>query len=99
VSAYLGPNNRISFHQGLFPRGTSKQAEGCKFSFVYLDIELYRATLESLEFFHPRLSRAPVLIVHDYLLSGVHKAVAEFSECHSETFVPLNGSQVLFVKG
>jgi hypothetical protein len=99
VAAYLGPDDRISFHPGLFPKDTGKQVEECKFSFVHLDVDLYRSTLDSLEFFHPRLSRGAVLIVHDYLLSGVHQAVAEFSERLAETFIPLNGTQVLFVKG
>jgi len=36
------------------------------FSFVFIDVDLYQPTLESLNFFYPRLSKGGVIVIDDY---------------------------------
>ena len=37
-----------------------------QFSFVHIDVDLYRPTLDSLRFFHPRLKAGGWIVVDDY---------------------------------
>ena len=53
----------------------------CKFSFVHIDVDLYEPTLQSLEFFFPRLVDGGIMICDDYnlkLFDGSKKAWDEF---------------------
>ena len=43
-----------------------KDVKDRKFSFVHLDVDLYQPTLDSLEFFFPRLVKGGCLVVDDY---------------------------------
>lgn len=52
-----------------------------KFSFVHLDIGIYEAYKECLEFFYPRLSHSGIILLNDYdkpRWPGCTKAVDEF---------------------
>ena len=48
-----------------------------KFSFVHIDVDLYKPTLESLKFFFPRLVKGGIIICDDYnskIFDGAKKA-------------------------
>jgi hypothetical protein len=74
---------RMFFHKGAFPQVTGRYAEDYRFSFVHIDVDLYRSVLDCLGFFYYRMTRGGVIVVHDYLLdatwgSQVKKAVDLF---------------------
>lgn len=88
----------VHFYKGLFPSTAGPVADK-KFSFVHLDVDLYVATKDSLEFFYPRMSKGGVLISHDYINApGVIQAFTEFFADKPEPLIEMSGSQVLFVK-
>ncbi|MFZ2152019.1 MAG: TylF/MycF/NovP-related O-methyltransferase [Minisyncoccia bacterium] len=101
---YLEGYSNIHFYKGIFP-ATSGPIQDKKFSFVHLDVDLYKPTLDSLIFFYPRLSPGGVIISHDYRdtpefhNSGVKKAFDEFFSDKPEIVIEfLEGTQCLVVK-
>jgi hypothetical protein len=94
-----GYSDRITLHEGLFPRDTAAAVAHLRFSFVHLDMDLYDGTLDALRFFWPRMNPGGILISHDYpLLSGVVRAFREFFADEEAPFIPLSGQQCLAVK-
>ena len=76
VQNYLSGYAAVSFHQGIFPAtGTVIKDEA--FSMVFLDVDTYKSTKESLEFFYPRLNPGGVILCHDYQCPGVRRAVED----------------------
>lgn len=70
--------SNISFYKGFFP-DTAGPIKNKMFSFVHLDVDIYKSTLDCLEFFYPRMSRGGAIISHDYGAAvGVTKAFDEF---------------------
>lgn len=83
------PENCI-VKKGYFP----ETAEGLEdeFAFVSIDANLYKPTIEGLDYFYARLSRGGYIFLHDYnneLDEGVKQAVLEFCEKNDVGFVPL----------
>jgi O-methyltransferase len=98
VSNYLKAFPSVHIYKGLFPV-TSGPIQGKKFSFVHLDVDLYKGTKDSLEFFYPRMSRGAILMCHDYIYQqGVRKAVDGFFANKSEPVIEMSGNQALVVK-
>jgi hypothetical protein len=88
----------VEFHQGVFPKSAAP-VQDRRFSFVHLDVDLYRGTLDSLEFFYPRMNAGAILISHDYVIAeGVNRAFTEFFADKPEAPIELIGYQVMFVK-
>lgn len=91
----------VHFYPGLFPT-TAAPIKNKKFSFVNLDVDLYKSTRDCLEFFYPRLSKGGILISHDYgggiTARGVRQAVDGFFKDKPEPVIELSGSQCLIVK-
>jgi len=56
VKSYLKNYPNVHFYKGLFP-ATTEPVGVKKFSFVHLDVDLYKSTLDCLKFFYPRMSR------------------------------------------
>lgn len=70
--------SNIYFYKGLFPL-TAEPVKDRIFSFVHLDVDIYKSTLDCLDFFYPRMSRGGVIVSHDYYgAKGVTKAFDEF---------------------
>jgi O-methyltransferase len=89
----------VHIYPGLFPQETGQHVEHCRFSFVHLDVDLYRSTLDALEFFYPRMNRGGVFVSHDYLtFESVRRAFAEFFEQRPEPVIAGAGSQCLVVR-
>lgn len=98
VKAYLANYEQVYFYPGLF-LATAEAIHGLRFSFVHLDVDLYESTLSALEFFYPRMSRAAMLISHDYVeFPGVRKAFDEYFEGRRQPVLELTGNQCLVVK-
>lgn len=70
----------VKLYKGWIPE-RFKEISGQKFSFVHIDVDLYRPTIDSLEFFFPRLVEGGVIVVDDYGMTqfpGCKKAVDEY---------------------
>jgi O-methyltransferase len=68
-------------------RDSLPQCADQRFSFVHLDIGIYDAYRECLEFFYPRLSSGGIILLNDYGKArwpGCTKAVDEFLSSKSE---------------
>ena len=71
------------------------------FSFVYIDADLYKSTLECCDFFYPRLLKTGVILFDDYLsptATGVKKAVDEFFTGKAEYPIVLPTCQAMVFK-
>ncbi|MBY8982721.1 MAG: class I SAM-dependent methyltransferase [Candidatus Lokiarchaeota archaeon] len=82
VKKNIGNLNNVIIRKGIFPE-TTEGLESETFAFVYLDADLYKSTLEGLNFFYPRISKGGYLLIHDYhnpqeSNAGVMRAVNEF---------------------
>ncbi len=82
VKKNIGDLNNVVIRKGIFPE-TTKGLETEKFSFVYIDADLYISILDGLRFFYPRISQGGYLFIHDYnnpqeSNAGVLRAVREF---------------------
>lgn len=76
VQEYLSSCSTIHFHPGLFPE-TGKAVQDKKFSFVYLDVDMYQSTKDSLDFFYPRMNSRGIIMSHDYQFPGIKKAFVD----------------------
>jgi O-methyltransferase len=65
VLRYIGDQKNLVVKKGHVP-GTFAGLESERFSFVLLDMDLYKPTISALDFFYARLSIGGYLMVHDY---------------------------------
>lgn len=87
----------VEFHVGEFPASASG-LNGCRFSFVHLDVDLYTSTLAGLSFFYPRMVSGGIILSHDYsMLPGVERAFAEFMRDRPERPIELPSTQAMIV--
>ena len=102
VRSYLGTDDTVRFHRGVFPASTAGLPADLRFRFVHLDVDLYQSTLDGLRYFHPRLVPGGVLISHDFnsiSCPGVRKAFEEYFAQVEECVLPLFDTQCIVVKG
>lgn len=98
VKIYLKKYKNVFFHKGIFP-DSGKSVEERRFSFVHLDVDIYKSNRECLKFFYPRMNKGGIIIIHDYLSSpGIKKSVDEFFRDRPEPVIMLSGLQCLIVK-
>jgi|SRR5271165_5685255 len=98
VRNYLAAFPDVHINKGLFP-ATSGPIADKRFSFVHLDVDLFQPTLDSLEFFYPRVNAGGMFLIHDYLWAeGVRKAVQEFFASRPEMILELAGAYCGIVK-
>lgn len=101
VNIFVNGNDNVHFHPGYFPNSTMQLKEK-KYAFVHLDADLYKPTLEGLNYFYPKLSPGGVIIVHDYnhTWDGIRKAIDEFSPTIQESIIEIADWQgsVMIVK-
>ena len=98
VKNNLKNESNIKFYKGIFP-ATAGPVSNKKFSFVNLDVDIYKSTKDTLEFFYPRMSKGGILLSHDYsYYNGVKKAFDDFFTDKPEPVIALCESQCLVVK-
>jgi len=98
VQSFLSGFPNLHFYKGYFPE-TAGPIKDHSFSFVHLDVDLYKTTLEALQFFYPRMNLGALVISHDYLkFPGVRQAFEEFFDSKSETVIELIGDQCMVCK-
>ncbi|MBC7450254.1 MAG: class I SAM-dependent methyltransferase, partial [Cytophagales bacterium] len=101
VKEYIDGNDRIFFHAGYFPE-TTKGLKDESYAFVHIDADLYKPTIDALNYFYPKLSPGGVILIHDYNHNweGVEKAIDAFALTIPEVFTGIADWQgtVLLVK-
>lgn len=102
VKGVLKGYPNVEFYKGVFPGTlTPRLLNETRFSFVNLDVDLYRSTTDCLEYFYPRLNKNGILVSHDYNSingSGVKKAFDEFFSGKQEHVIELWESQCMIIK-
>jgi len=98
VKEYLSSYKNVHIYKGFFPEFNSDVVKDKKFSFVHLDVDLYDSTIDSLEFFYPRMSKGGCIISHDYFAEGITRAFDEFFADKPEVLIELPEDQILIVK-
>lgn len=98
IENYLKDYSGVEIHKGYFPCETGKFIEHKRFSFVHLDVNLYKSTKECIEFFYNKLNPEGIMLIDDYdYCEGVKKAVDEIFK-GKKTLILLNSNQVLIKK-
>lgn len=90
----------LVFCPGFFP-ATSDPARNDKFSFVYIDVDIYQSTLDSLNFFYPKMLQGAFMIFDDYMgknTPGVKKALDEFLIDKKEIPIITTVGQCILIK-
>lgn len=64
VKKYLSSFRNVQIHPGAFKEICAKVTDAA-FSLVHIDVDIYRSTVNCLEFFWPRLSDGGVIVVDD----------------------------------
>jgi O-methyltransferase len=89
-----------SFHHGWIP-GVFAGLPETRWAFVHIDVDLYEATRDCLEYFFPRLCGGGVIVCDDYLaplFPGAHRAWDGYCERHGVPFVVLDTGQSVILK-
>jgi len=95
---YLAGYRNVYFYKGVFPE-TAQAVEDKRFSFVHLDVDLYKSTLDCLNFFYPRMKKGGIIMVHDYpSMEGVRRACEEFFRDKPESIIRVSNNQCMIVK-
>lgn len=77
IAEKLLKHTDIIIVKGVFPE-TGKIIKDSKFSFVHIDVDIYKSAKDALEFFLPRMNKGGIILLHDYPAHpGVKKAVDE----------------------
>ena len=67
----------IEFHPGWIPLSFHRLPER-RYRFVHVDVDLYDPTLESFEYFYPRLAPGGIMVSDDFVWPGARRAIEEF---------------------
>lgn len=102
VQRFLNSYSQVQIIKGFFPH-TAQQlpSQDMKFSFVHLDMDTYKSTLDALHYFYPRMSKGGYILMHDYNAAscpGVKKALDEFIFDKPESLFDLWNTQAAFAK-
>jgi len=90
----------IEYKKGWIP-SRFNEADSLKFSFVHIDVDLYRPIKDSLEFFYPRMVEGGIIALDDYGylgFPGAKRAVDEFVEGKGIFFLPLPSGEAFIIK-
>ena len=80
VARNLLKDKNVNIIVGVFPE-TGDVIKDKKFSFVHIDVDIYKSTKDALEFFKDKMSPGGVILIHDYPVhTGVKKAVDEITK-------------------
>jgi hypothetical protein len=87
-------------YKGWIPERFSEVAQ-LRFSFVHIDVDLYRPTLASLQFFFPRMTSGGIILLDDYGFNscpGARLAADEFFADLPERIVMLPTGQAFVMR-
>jgi O-methyltransferase len=78
------------------------EAEGSRFAFVHIDVDLHDPTHDSLAFFYPRMNAGGIIVCDDYGFTtcpGATQAVDEYLADKPERMIALPAGGGFLVKG
>jgi len=89
---YFSKNKNVFIYKGICP-ASAKPIKNKKFSFVHLDVDTYKSTLNCLNFFYPRMNKGGAIMSHNYIDGpGVKKAINEFFKSKKEPVIEMPGN-------
>ena len=101
IKKNLAEFKNICFLKGWIPdRFTEVQDK--RFSFVHIDVDLYKPTHDSIEFFYPRINNGGIIVCDDYWFDscpGATQAVDEYLADKPEKMVILDSGGGFLIKG
>lgn len=100
VKEFLSPSTRCVFRPSLIPQ-TFAGMENHQIAFAHIDVDIYHAILDSMEFIWPRLASGGFVVFDDYGFAtcpGARKAVDEFFRSRSSVPLCLPTGQALVFK-
>jgi len=101
VKRYLSDFSNVEFLKGWIPSRFTELADHT-FSFVHIDVDLFQPTLDSMEFFYPRMNTGGIILCDDYGFStctGATKAIDGYLEDKSEKMISLCSGGGFIIKG
>lgn len=99
VREIVGEGLPVHFHKGVIP-ATFPGLEDAELKLVHVDLDIYRAILDTLEFCYPRMSQG-IFVFDDYgtpSCPGALQAVDEFFADKPETIFCFSTGQAMAVK-
>jgi len=81
----LSKFDNVEINVGVFP-DTINLENTNYYSFVHLDADTYKSTMDGLIYFYPRMNKGGIILIDDYMfeeLPGVTLAVLEFTRVHN----------------
>jgi len=101
VGKIMAPFPFSTLRPGLIP-DSLRGLESRRFSFVHIDVDLYKSTVDCLDFFYPRLVPGGIMLFDDYGVTiyefAEKKAVDEFFASRIEKPISLTNGQTLVIK-
>jgi hypothetical protein len=91
-------SDRLNMIAGRVPETLPPYNDHC-FRFAHLDMDLYEPTRAALEWLWPRMVPGAIILLHDYPLPGVRKAVDDFVAPLAQIPIPMGdrfGSIVIY---
>ena len=88
-------------HKGWIPERFDDVA-GKRFAFVHIDVDLHEPTMDSVEFFYPRLAPGGILLCDDYAIGtcvGATEAIDDFFDDKPEKMIALDAGGGFMIKG
>lgn len=100
VQRNLSISDSVSLYKGWIPTEFPK-VEDKRFAFVHIDVDLYQPTLDSIEFFYPRLNDGGIILCDDYgsaLCPGATRAIDEFLSDKPEKMLHMSCGSGFMIK-
>lgn len=91
----------VTYLKGWIPERFA-EVEEKSFAFVHIDVDIYQPTLDSIEFFYPRMAKGGIILCDDYGFNtcpGATKAVNEYLQDKPEKMLSLCSGGGFFIKG
>ncbi len=101
VEKIFRDSNNVNIIKGWIPNVFDVLDENNKYKFVHLDVDLYKPTLESLDYVFDKIIENGILITDDYetpLFPGNKKAWEEFLSIRNIPFFVLPSGQAVIIK-
>ena len=97
----LNYKDNIYFNQGYIPNSFQKNNGPNELSWLHIDLNSSKPTLDSLEYFYPKLEKNGIILFDDYSWNGYEKTrelIEIFLEDKEGEFLHLPTGQAFFVK-
>ena len=101
VKTNLAEFSNVELMKGWIPDRFSEVAER-RFAFVHIDVDLEQPTLDSIEFFYPRMNHGGIVLFDDYgstICPGATKAIDAYLANKPEKAIALSEGGGFLIKG